>query len=311
MALDEATAALVADMAASGAPALHELEPAEARGLMADMKQMFGAGPQMLRAERREVCAAGREIPVHVLVPNENPRAVIVYLHGGGWVVGRIDEFETLGRELARATGCAVVLVDYRLAPEHPFPAALEDAWEATTWVAANLDGIAGADVPLILAGDSAGGNLAAVVCQRARRSGPAIAMQVLLYPVTDCDFDTPSYTSPENQLEPTRADMQWFFDHYAPPEIRRDPEVSPLRAEDLSGLPPTVVVTAGHDVLRDEGTAYARALQDAGVPVSHREFLDQMHGFFTMVNVLPGSVQAMDFVAEEIERHVFTQLPG
>ena len=216
----------------------------------------------MSRAEDRTVMSAdGHPIPIRVLVPQQGARGVIVYLHGGGWVIGTIDEFDTLARKLAERTSCAVVLVDYRLAPEHRYPTAVDDCDAALDWTAEHLADIAGHDdVPLIVAGDSAGGNLAAVMAQRARdRDGPAIALQVLIYPVTDADFDRPSYVDPDNQLLLTREGMVWFWDHYVPDAAQRaEPDASPLHAAILERLPPAVVLTAEHDVLRDEGEAYA-----------------------------------------------------
>jgi acetyl esterase len=305
MALDEATSSLLAQLAESGQPPIHEMEPAQARAMTAMQKEMYGEGPEMAHAELRDIEMGSRSIPVQYLVPNDAPRAVIVYYHGGGWVIGAIDEFETLGRQLAARTGCAVALVDYRLAPEHPYPAAVEDAWDALVWIDQHIDDIAGKRVPLIAAGDSAGGNLTAVVSQQARGGGPDISLQVLVYPVTDCNFDTPSYTDPENQLMLSRDSMIWFWDHYAPDGSHTNVDASPARAEDLSGLPPAVVLTGEHDPLRDEGQAYAKAMEKAGVSVSHRFFSGQMHGFFTMVNVLPGSAAGIDFVVSEIDKHL------
>ncbi len=156
-----------------------------------------------------------------------------------------------------------------------------------------------------MVAGDSAGGNLAAVVAQRARdENGPAIALQVLVYPATDSDLDNGSYRDPDNQLLLTRDAMVWFWDHYAPdPASRANPDASPLRAADLSGLPPALVLTAEYDVLRDEGEAYAERLRQAGVPVEFRRFEGQMHVFFTLVNVLPASAEALDLVAAAVGR--------
>ncbi|MDQ6674977.1 MAG: alpha/beta hydrolase [Chloroflexota bacterium] len=311
MVLDEATSALLAEMAASGMKPLHEMTPMEARGLGPMLRDMYGAGPEMARVEDFEVRAAdGASLTVRMLVPGDHPRAVIVYYHGGGWVIGALDEFETLGRQLAQRTSCTVVLVDYRMAPEYRYPTAAEDAYTALEWVASNLDQLAGGMVPIIVAGDSAGGNLSAIVSQRSRDTGgPAIALQVLVYPVTDCDLDTASYTDPENQLLLSRDSMIWFWDHYAPDTAsRQKPDASPLRAEDLSGLPPAVVLTAEHDVLRDEGEAYAERLRADGVPVQLKRFPGQMHGFFTMVNVLPGSVAGIDYVVECIDTFLAQQ---
>jgi acetyl esterase len=311
MALDDATTALLTQLAESGAKPLHEMTPAEARGLTAALGEMYGPGPEMERAEDRTAPAAdGHPIPLRVLVPSAAPRGVIVYFHGGGWVIGALPEFETLGRTLAERTGCAVVLVDYRMAPEDRYPAAVEDSWAALQWIDAHLEEIAGARVPLIVAGDSAGGNLAAIMSIRARDAGgPAISQQVLAYPVTDCEMDNATYVDPANQLLLSRESMIWFWNHYAPdPAHREHPDASPARAADHVGLPPAVVLTAEHDVLRQEGEAYAETLRAAGVPVESRRFEGQMHGFFTMVNVLPGSAAALEYVAEQIGRQLAAQ---
>ncbi|MGY1812103.1 alpha/beta hydrolase [Blastococcus sp. SYSU D00820] len=301
MALDAATTALLGRLAAAGGPPMHEVPPAEARQRMAGLARLYPPGPEVARAEDVVVPGPGGDLPARVLAP-ARPRGVLLYLHGGGWVVGSIAEHEALGRTLADRTGCTVVLGSYRLAPEHPWPAALEDAQAALEWVDAHRAELAGADAPLVVAGDSAGANLATVLARRARDAGgPAIALQVLVYPVTDADFTTASYTDPANQLALNRQTLQWFWDHYAPADRRSDPDVAPLRAPDLSGLPPAVVVTAEHDVLRDEGAAYAERLRAAGVPVEYRDFPGQMHGFFTMVGLLPGHTEAVDHVAAAI----------
>ena len=222
-------------------------------------------------------------------------------------MIGALDEFDTLARQIVDRTGAAVALVDYRLAPEHRYPVAAQDAWAALRWADAHLEELAGARVPLIVAGDSAGGNLSAVVAQQAKASGgPDISLQVLVYPVTDADLDNASYTDPANQLLLSRDAMIWFWDHYAPdPQDRENLDASPLRAADLSGLPPAVVLTAEYDPLRDEGEAYADKLRAAGVPVQHQRFAGQMHAFFTMVNVLPGAADGLDYVVGHIDRHL------
>jgi acetyl esterase len=232
-------------------------------------------------------------VPARFYRPSDRPDlGLLVYYHGGGWVIGTIDEYDTLARKLAERTSCAVVLVGYRLAPEHRFPVAADDSYAALEWAAARLTAVAGRpDVPLIVAGDSAGGNLAAVMALRARdRNGPPISLQVLVYPVTDADFARPSYVADENQLLLTRESMVWFWDHYVPDSARRtEPDASPLRAASVEGLPPAVVMTAEHDVLRDEGEAYAHRLLEAGVPVDFRRHAGQIHGFFSLL-LLPGS---------------------
>jgi acetyl esterase len=312
MALDQATTALLEQLAASGGRPLHELTPAEARGVMAAMRGEQAPGPDMASVRDTRVRASGGFVPVRVLVPVERPRGVIVYYHGGGWVIGGLADFDKLGRLLAQRTGCVVLLVDYRLAPEYRFPTAVDDAWAALRWAdehRAELTGAGqrGAKAPLIVAGDSAGGNLSAIMALRARAAGgPPVALQVLVYPVTDCDLESTSYRDPANQLMLSRESMVWFWDHYAPdPEARLHPDASPLRSASFAGLPPAVILTAEHDVLRDEGELYATRLVKAGVPVRHRRFAGQMHGFFTMVDALPGAAAGLDYVAAAINEQL------
>ena len=309
MALDVATATFYEEMIKGSDPdakAMHEGTPEEARAYRAELAALNGPAPRMARVEDHTIEQPDGSFQVRVLVPLEPAAGVIVYYHGGGWVVGSIDESETLGRKLAERTSCAVVLVDYRLAPEHRYPVAVDDSYAALEWAAEHMNEIAGGEVPLIVAGDSAGGNLSAVMSLRARdRNGPNIAMQVLIYPVTDANFDRPSYLDPENQLMLTRDSMIWFFDHYIPDTAQRtEPEASPLYAEDLSGLPPAVVLTAEHDPLRDEGEEYAQRLEDAGVEVELQRHLGQMHAFFALL-MLPGSERGMQQVVKAIRRLV------
>lgn len=302
MAVDTATKTFLEQMAAAGGKPLHEGTPEEARALGPALAAMAGPGPAMLRVEEHELPVAGGSIPVRLLVPFERPRGVIVYFHGGGWVIGAIDEYDTLARKLAERTSCAVVLVEYRLAPEHRYPVAVDDSYAALEWVGKRLNEIAGRDVPLIVAGDSAGGNLATVMAIRARdRGGPKIALQVLVYPVTDADFTRASYLDPENQLLLTSEGMVWFWDHYVPdPSRRREPDASPLHAANLAGLPPAVVLTAEHDVLREEGEAYAKRLTEAGVPVELKRYAGQMHAFFSLL-MLPGSELGIQQVVKAV----------
>ena len=291
MSLDVATTRFLDQMAEGDWKPLYECTPDEARALGSMIAELAGPAPEMERVEERTIGGPDGEATLRILVPIENPRGVLVYYHGGGWVIGSIEECDTVARKLAERTSCAVALVGYRLAPEHRFPTAVDDSYAALEWVGKHLSDIAGQEVPLIVVGDGTGGNLAAVMAIRAwDRSGPSVALQVLIYPVTDADFDRPSYTDPENQLLLTRDGMIWFWEHYLPDSSRRtEPDASPLHTENLSGLPPAVMLTAEHDVLRDEGEAYAACLQEANVPTDLHRYVGQTHGFFTLL-MLPGN---------------------
>lgn len=307
MALDEATALLLKQMAEARPTPLHEMTPRQAREFLDSMRPQYGDGPVMASVEDHPVPVSGGTITARVLDPTGSPEGVIVYYHGGGWVIGSIDASDQLGRRLAAQTNCVVVLVDYRLAPEYRFPTAVDDAYAALRWTDRRLEQLAGRRVPIVVAGDSAGGNLAAVAALRARDTGEVpVGLQVLVYPVTDCDFATDSYLDPENALMLSTESMVWFWDHYAPePAGRTHPDASPLRAPDLSNLPPAVVLTAEHDVLRSEGDAYARRLAESGVAVQHRCFTGQMHGFLTSLDVLPGSDEAIRFIVGAVGEHL------
>jgi acetyl esterase len=304
--LDEPSAALYEQIKAVWGRPLHEMTPKEARGVTAPRGD--ASPPEMAEVRDTRVRVSGGHVPVRVLTPPGAPRGVIVYYHGGGWVLGGgLDASDPVGRRLAQRAECVVVIPDYRLAPEYRFPVAVDDAWAALGWAAEYAAGLAGGPLPLIVAGDSAGGNLAAVMTQRVRaRGGPAIAVQALAYPVTDCDLETTSYLDPGNQLMLSRDSMLWFWDHYAPElRARAHPDASPLRSGVFASLPPAVILTAEHDVLRDEGELYATQLIKARVPVIHQRFDGQLHGFFTMVDVLPGAAAAMDFIAEGIQKQL------
>jgi acetyl esterase len=214
---------------------------------------------------------------------------VFVYLHGGGWSLGDLDGFDRVCRALANASGAGVLSVDYRLAPEHPFPAAVDDAEAALRWAAAEAPDALGADSDrLAIGGDSAGANLAAVVARRARdAAGPPLRAQVLVYPVTDLRMASASYSQFADNPLLDRARMEAHREEYLAGADPEDEDASPLLAEDLRGLPPAFIVTAGHDVLRDDGAAYAARLQEAGVPVKRVHYADMAHGFIRWGGVL------------------------
>ncbi|WIM67551.1 alpha/beta hydrolase [Corynebacterium breve] len=305
MSLDEATSAfLTAAADNAGDRPLWELSAPEAREATSGLEELYGPGPQMHEARDHRITGQdGGEFTVRVLTPSPSPTSVVVYYHGGGWVLENLAGYDTLGRQLAEKSGAAVVLVEYRKAPEHPFPIPIEDAWAGLRWARDNVAQQSEKTLPLIVAGDSAGANLAAVVAQRARdEGGPAVQAQILVCPVTDADFTRDSYLAPENQTTVTLEAMQWFWDQYLPDAAQRtNPVATPINAQSLTDLPPALVITAEHDVLRDEGEAYAHALQAAGVTVEHHRWKGQMHTFFSMVNVLPGSAEAIDLVTKRI----------
>jgi acetyl esterase len=276
---------------------------AGARAYEASFRDRFGTGPSLHREFDVALNVDGGIVMLRCLLPSSAPCGAVLYFHGGGWVVGDTEDCVALGRLLADRSNASVVLVNYRLAPEFPYPVAVEDAWTATCWVGAHMAELTKGRGDLVVAGDSAGGCLAAVVAQRARRRGtPHIALQVLVYPVTDCDFTTPSYLDEENQLRITTETMRWFWDLYLPREaLRAVPDASPLQCRDADGLPPALIVTAEHDVLRDDGARYAELLRDADVPVELHEFAGQMHGFMSLVNILPASESAINLVARRI----------
>jgi acetyl esterase len=319
VALDEATAALLEAMAALGEPPSPGQTPERAREIRTAEFEQIPPGPIVAVVRDTSVPVSGGDVPLRILIPKlpgDGPRGVIVWYHGGGWVTGGLNDAEPVGRTLAQRTGCTVVIVDYRLAPEYRFPTAVDDSWTALNWAAERLPELVdgpvadpgiedpGPAVPLIVAGDSAGGNLAAVMAQRAKTAGgPDITAQILVYPVTDCDLDAPAYLDPENQLTLPRETMTWYWDHYLPvPEHRLHPDASPLRAPDLTGLPPAVVVTAEHDVLRDEGEAYATRLLKADVPVRLLRCAGQAHGFFSRVGLFPAAAPAIDSAADALD---------
>lgn len=301
--LDPGLLALLTQMLESGVQPFHLGTPEAARGLLTSLCALSGPGPEMARVENTELRGRdGGAFRVRVLTPVGGVKGIIAYYHGGGWVCGSIDDYDTLGRTLALRTGCAVVLIDYRLAPEHRFPVPVEDCWIALNWIWDNRAVLGGATLPVIVAGDSAGGNLAAVMALKARDAGKNLALQALIYPVTDFDPETASYRDPDNQLLLTATDMLWFWDHYLPDvSTRRHPDVSPLHAASLAGVAPAVVITAEYDVLRDEGEAYAERLAAAGVSVALKRFERQAHGFFTMVNILPASADGIGFLADAV----------
>ncbi|PYR36193.1 MAG: lipase [Acidobacteria bacterium] len=286
MPLDPQVQAFLKQAAVPGAPALHELPVPQVRELVASM---MGANPNseaVGAVSNLLVPGPGGEIPIRVYLPrNSGPVPVLVYFHGGGWVAGNVDAYDATCRALTNAAACAVVSVEYRLAPEHKFPAAPDDCYAAVKWVAANAAQFGGDASRLAVGGDSAGGNLTTVVAHMARdRGGPPLQFQLLIYPVTDHNFGTGSYQQNADGYLLTRDAMKWFWNHYLREEAdASSPLASPLRSTKLAGLPPAFVITAEFDPLRDEGEAYGERLVEAGVPTVVKRYDGMIHGFFSL----------------------------
>jgi acetyl esterase len=301
MPLDPEIAELLAATDALGLPPYQEIGAERARTTYEELvrHRRRGATPVPVRDVGEAVAEhRGHRVPVRIYQPQgAEPRAVLVFLHGGGWTVGSVETHDHQARVLCAATGAQVVSVDYRLAPEHPYPAALDDAWAATCWA---VD-----DRPLAVGGDSAGGNLAAAVCLRARdEGGPALVAQCLIYPALDLTLGQPSITELAEGYGLTAAMMSWYVEQYVGDAVdRTDPLASPLHAPDLRGLPPAVVVTAEYDPLRDEGEAYAERLRAARVPVTLRRYEGLVHGFLGMGPAAASARRAVDEVCADLRR--------
>lgn len=273
--------------AVAGGLVPEELSPAEMRAAFAASWQPSADLEDVASVVDRTIPGPAGPLPVRVYTPfGSGPFPVLVWFHGGGWVIGSLDENEATCRTLCNAVGMVVVSVDYRLAPEHRYPAAAEDAYAAVTWVASHGGEIGADGSRLAVGGESAGGNLAAVSCLMARdHDGPPIRLQLLAAPVTAPPDDRPSYVQYGQGHFLSRDSMEWFFRQYPRgPEDLTDPYLAPLAAEHLGGLPPALVMTAECDPLRDEGEEYAHRLLDAGVPVTLVRYPGQIHGFFALL---------------------------
>jgi acetyl esterase len=291
---------LLAALEEVGLPPFSQMTVPQAREAIKGFVDLQGE-PEQIATEDRTIPGPAGEIPVRVYTPaGEGAKPVIVYFHGGGWVVGELDTVDKPLRSLANRTGAVVVSVDYRLAPEHVYPAAFDDCYAATEWVAEHAGELGGNPAQVAVGGDSAGGNLAAAVALAARdRNGPPLVAQLLIYPVTNFDFTTASYTENGEGYLLTRGSMEWFWAHYlGAQDLGKDPYACPARADDLVGVPPAYVATAEFDPLRDEGEAYASNLRSAGVAVTAKRYDGMLHGFAWTLAATPSGAVMLDDLA-------------
>ena len=278
-------------------PPLYTMSLADARAADLASIQARGGEPEpVYEVADLKIPGPGGELPLRLYRPaRERPRPALLYFFGGGWVLGTIDTADGVCRSLANSSGALVVVAGYRLAPEHRFPAAIDDCYAAVRWVAEHADEIGADPARLAVGGDSAGGNLAAGVALRARADGQALAGQLLVYPNTDQLADDPSMRAADDPFLFNRHSVAWYRQHYlTDPGDAASPLASPLRAESLAGLPPALVITAEYDPLRDQGEAYARRLADEGVQVELSRYPGMAHGFFTMAGTVDASRAAI-----------------
>lgn len=284
-------------MASLNMPPMSSMTPEVIRQGVAMQLAIFGEGEPVARVENRTIPGPAGEIPVRIYTPEgDGPFPVLVFFHGGGWVICTLDTHDGQCRSLANGARCVVVSVDYRLAPEHKFPAAPEDCYAATKWVAGHAAEINGDGARLAIGGDSAGGNLTAVVAQMAReQGGPRLVFQLMIYPATNFQAKTASKRENGEDYGLTRDDMAWFTNHYLnSADDERNPMASPMLARDLSGLPPALIITAEYDPLRDEGEEYGQLLKQADVPVTVSRYDGMIDGFFGMANMFDRAKEAI-----------------
>ena len=294
----------------AGRPPYETLTPPEAREAYLKARETTQPDPPVMQSVKAiSLPGPAGALPARIYTPpvvrqTDGMAPGLVYFHGGGWVFGNLDSHDVVCRTLAQEAQMIVISVDYRLAPEHKFPAAIDDALAATRWVADNAVQLNIDAARLYVGGDSAGGNLAAIVALDARDNGPELAGQVLIYPATDFRQDHPSHREPETNALLTHKVMRWFRDHYLNGQDDIDDwRASPARIEDLTRLPPAYVITAGADPLRDEGDEYARRLADAGVSVEARTYPGQFHGFITMGKILRKANEALHDIGIWLKR--------
>ena len=306
MPVDPNVELLLSAMAQGGQGGLSDLGVEQARAMI-EQFDTFAAGEKAELPRVEDLTCPGPEgdIPLRLYsLAAEAPLPVVVYFHGGGWVIGNIQSHDFVCRKLANESGLTVISVEYRLAPEHTFPVAAEDCYAVAKWVAENAQQLKVDGSRMAVAGDSAGGNLAAVTSLMARDRGePQISFQLLVYPVVDGTMSFPSIKENAEGYLLTAKDMAWFYDHYAPEGVdRKSAYLSPLYAPDLTKLPPALVITAEYDPLRDEGEAYADALQQAGVEARSSRYDGMIHGFFGLDAIVPAAAPAMEEAAASLK---------
>ncbi len=305
--IDATIDAIIKQMAANPAPKMWDVGAPQARVMFHGMRELFAPkGVPIGKVDSVEIPGPAGPLAARIYTPvglTGRVTPACVYYHGGGWVIGDLDTHDGICRRLANESGCRVISVDYRLAPENKFPAAFDDAYAALVWTEANASDHQINPNRLAVAGDSAGGNLAAAVALQARlKGGPQLKYQVLLYPVTQARADTPSMHDLAKGYFLEKASMDWFCDQYLPPEADpNDPRVSPLAAKDVSGVAPAYVLVAGFDPLRDEGKAYAEKLKAAGVAVDFVAYDSMIHGFLGMEGLVPQATQALKDAAKAL----------
>ena len=310
MPLDPQIVTVMEAVAALGLPPNNEVSPEEARAN--GRARPRAPGPEVGKVEDRTIPGPDGEIPVRIYTPEgTGPFPGLAWYHGGGWVVGDLDSADPSARHLCVGANCVVVSVDYRLAPETKFPGAAEDCYAATQWLAANAASLNVDGSRIAVGGDSAGGNLAAVVSLMSRdRGGCEIAYQLLVYPVTERNFETVSYLDNGEGYQLSRDGMIWYWDHYLASDAdAANPYAAPMQASSLSGLPPALVITAEFDPLRDEGEAYAQRLAEAGVPTTCTRYDGMIHGFYGMSAMVDKAREAVEQSAAGL-REAFAGAP-
>jgi acetyl esterase len=287
-----------------GAKPFHEGTPEEARMTVASLLAL--AEKKEKKFKILDIYIGENEIRLRITYPVCEPKAIIFYCHGGGWVCGTADQYDAVAQEISLQTSCAVVVVEYRLAPENKYPIPFNDCWDAISWVDENKGKVNLEGLSLIIGGDSSGGNLAASLTLLCVDKGIDIALQILIYPVTQYKPNTPSYIAEENQILVSAKDMEWFWNNYTDPYIdRNQPSLSPVNSHKLSSLPPTLIISAEYDVVRDENRYFSKLLVDAGVSVEYIEMPGEIHAFFNMIGLISNSKKAIQSISIFINENI------